>query len=172
MFSTLRQGSPVFVIFKNGPRVATAKVAQMSAQYPPQMNYIISQNPAGISAMFDLTLELDGKTETFPKVPTTSSVADFPDKGIVLSETRDGVISEINAMMGAANSEIEKMPYYEQTVANCKQILLDINPELKRGQEQAAEIAALKQQMAGMSGQLETMSALLAKALGKKTKEE
>ena len=162
----------MFVIFKNGPRIATAKVAQLSAQYPPQFNYPLQPNAAGMSPMFDMTLELDGKTDIFPKIPTTSSIAEFPDKGIILSETRDGVISEINAMMGAANSEIDKMPIYEQTVANCKQILLDINPELKRNQEQAAEIAELKQQMAGMSSQLETMSALLAKSLGKKTKEE
>ena len=171
MLSTLRQGTPVYVIFKSGPRVATAKVAQISSQYPPQFNFQMPQGGV-MSPMFDLTLEMDGKTELFQRIPVNTAVAEFPDKGIVLSETRDGVVNEINAIMGSATSEIEKMPYYEQTVANCKQILLDVNPEMKREQEQATKIAGLENKIAEMSEQIAAMSGLLSKSLGKKTKEE
>ena len=121
--------------------------------------------------MFDLTLELDGKTELFQRIPINTAIAEFPEKGIIVSETKDGVVNEINAIMGTATSEIEKMPYYEQTVANCKQILLDINPELKREQEQAAEIATLKEQLAGMSDQIAALTGMISKSLGKKKEE-
>lgn len=168
MLSTLRQGTPVFVIFRNGPRVATAKVAQISSQYPPQFNYQIPPGSPNLSPMFDLTLELDGKTELFQRIPINTSIAEFPDKGIILSETRDGVVNEITAMRGSAVTELDKRSYYEQTVANCDQILLDINPDLKREQEQANKIARLEEQISGMSDQIAALTGMLSKSLGKK----
>lgn len=172
MLSTLRQGTPVYIIFRNGPRVATAKVAQISSQYPPQFNIQMGQMGANMSPMFDLTLELDGKTELFQRIPVNTSVAEFPEKGIILSETRDGVINEVGAIRGEAVSNLEKRSFYEQTVANCDQILTEVNPELKREQEQAAKIAGLESKIAEMSEQIAAMTGLLSKTLGKKSKEE
>lgn len=171
MLSTLRQGTPVFVIFRNGPRVATAKVAQISSQYPPQFNIQMGQMGANMSPMFDLTLELDGKTELFQRIPVNTSIAEFPEKGIILSETRDGVINEVSAIRSNAVSELDKRSFYEQTVANCDQILLDVNPDLKREQEQAGKIAKLEQQLAGMSDQIAALTGMLSKTLGKKKEE-
>lgn len=171
MLSTLRQGTPVFVIFRNGPRVATAKVAQISSQYPPQFNIQMGQMGANMSPMFDLTLELDGKTELFQRIPINTSIAEFPEKGIILSETRDGVINEVSAIRSNAVSELDKRSFYEQTVANCDQILLDVNPDLKREQEQAGKIAKLEQQLAGMSDQIAALTGMLSKTLGKKKEE-
>lgn len=171
MLSTLRQGTPVFVIFRNGPRVATAKVAQISSQYPPQFNIQMGQMGANMSPMFDLTLEMDGKTELFQRIPVNTSIAEFPEKGIIISESRDGVINEVTAIRGNAVSELDKRSYYEQTVANCDQILLDVNPDLKREQEQAGKIAKLEQQLAGMSDQIAALTGMLSKSLGKKKEE-
>lgn len=172
MLSNLRPGTPVYVVFKNGPRVAIAKVSQLSSQYPPQFNFQMPQGAASMSPMFDLTLEIDGKTEQLQRIPINTSIAEFPEKGIIISETREGVANEVSAIRGQASSELEKHQFYEQTVANCDQILLDINPELKREREQAAEIAALKEQMAGMSDQIAALTGMLSKTLGKKAKEE
>lgn len=171
MLSTLRQGVPVYVIFRAGPRVATAKVAQISSQYPPQFNIQMAQMGNNMSPMFDLTLEMDGKTELFQRIPINTSVAKFPEKGIILSETRDGVINEISAIRGNAVTELDKRSFYEQTVANCDQILLDVNPELKREQEQAGKIARLEEQIAGMSDQIAALTGMLSKSLGKKKEE-
>lgn len=171
MLSTLRQGTPVYVIFRNGPRVATAKVAQISSQYPPQFNIQMGQMGANMSPMFDLTLEMDGKTELFQRIPINTTIAEFPEKGIILSETRDGVINEITAIRGTATSELDKRSFYEQTIANCDQILMDVNPDLKREQEQASKIAKLEEQIAGMSEQIAAMTGLLSKSLGKKKEE-
>ena len=68
-------------------------------------------------------------------------------------------------------SELDKRSYYEQTVANCDQILLDVNPDLKREQEQASKIAKLEEQLAGMSDQIAALTGMLSKTLGKKKEE-
>ena len=131
----------------------------------------MGQMGTNMSPMFDLTLEMDGKTELFQRIPINTSVAAFPEKGIILSETRDGVVNEVNAIRGEASSMLEKRQFYEQTVANCDQILLDINPELKREQEQANKIAKLEEQRAGMSDQIAALTGMLSKSLGKKKEE-
>lgn len=161
----------MFVVYKNGPRVATAKVAQISSQYPPQFNYQSPTNPASLSPLFNLSLEIDGKTEIFERIPINTAVAEFPDKGLVVSETRDGVVNEVQAMRSLAAAELDKRSYYEQTVVNCDQILSDINPEIKREKEQASKIAKLEEQISGMSDQIAALTGLISKSLGKKKEE-
>lgn len=163
MLSGLRPGTPVYILYKNEPRFAVAKVVQTSNLYPAQFNF----NP-----LVDLVLDIDGKTESFAKIPPNSSVAEFPDKGIILSETRDGVINEVNAMRNVSAIALEQIGAHKHIVEVCDQLLLDLNPQLKREQAQAAEIDSLKQQLAGMSDQIAALTGMLSKSLGKKTKEE
>lgn len=171
MLSTLRPGTPVFVLYKNEPRFAIAKVAQISNQYPPQFNFQQPLNPSNNALMVDLTVEVDGKTETYPRIPTNSSVAEFPDRGVIISETRDGIVNEISVIRGASQTALEQVDAHKRVIATCDQLLLDLNPQLKKEQEQANEIAVMKQQLAGMSDQIAALTGMLSKSLGKKKEE-
>ena len=179
MLSNLRPGTPVYVLYKNGPRVATAKAVQLSSQYPPQINFQAPPNPANLSPMFDLTIEIDGKTEAYQRIPVNTSVAEFPDRGVIISESRDGIVNEINAIRSASATALEQVDTHKAIISACDQLLLDLNPQLKREQEQANEIATLKQQLADMNGrfdsvtdQLATLTGMLSKSLGNKPKKE
>lgn len=121
--------------------------------------------------MFDLTIEIDGKTELYQKIPTTSAVAEFPDRGVIISETREGIINEVNAIRSASVSALEQVEAHKGVIASCDKLLLDLNPQLKREQEQANEIATLKEQLAGMSDQIAALTGMLSKTLGKKKDE-
>ena len=171
MLSGLRQNTPVYVLYKNEPRFAVGKVAQVSNQYPPQFNLQQALNPTQ-GMMVDLLVEVDGKTENFPRIPISSSIAEFPDKGIILSETREGLVNEIGAIRNASQMAIEQVDLHKRIIASCDQLLLDLNPQLKHEQEQAGKIARLEEQIAGMSEQIAAMTGLLSKSLGKKPKEE
>ena len=171
MLSGLRQGTPVYVLYKNEPRFAVGKVAQVSNQYPPQFNFQQPINPNTMGMMVDLSIEVDGKTETYPRIPINSSIAEFPDKGVILSETRDGIVNEINVIRNASQTAIDQVDLHKRIIASCDQLLLDLNPQLKHDQEQANKIARLEEQLAGMSEQIAAMTGLLSKSLGKKKEE-
>lgn len=171
MLSGLRQGTPVYVLYKNEPRFAVGKVAQVSNQYPPQFNFQQPINPNTMGMMVDLSIEVDGKTETYPRIPINSSIAEFPDKGVILSETRDGIVNEINVIRNASQTAIDQVELHKRIIASCDQLLLDLNPQLKHEQEQASKIAKLEEQIAGMSEQIAAMTGLLSKSLGKKKEE-
>ena len=169
MLSGLRQGTPVYVLYKNEPKFAVGKVAQVSNQYPPQFNFQQPLNPNNLGMMVDLSIEVDGKTETYPRIPINSSIAEFPDKGVILSETRDGIVNEINVIRNASQTAIE---LHKRIIASCDQLLLDLNPQLKHEQEQAGKIARLEEQLSGMSEQIAALTGMLSKSLGKKPKED
>lgn len=161
----------MYVLYKNEPRFAVGKVAQVSNQYPPQFNFQQPLNPNTMGMMVDLSIEVDGKTETYPRIPINSSIAEFPDKGVILSETRDGIVNEINVIRNASQTAIDQVDLHKRIIASCDQLLLDLNPQLKHDQEQANKIARLEEQLAGMSEQIAAMTGLLSKSLGKKKEE-
>lgn len=168
MLSNLRVGTPVYILYKNEPRFAVGKISQVSNQYPPQFNFQQPINPNTMGMMVDLSIEVDGKTETYPRIPINSSIAEFPDKGVILSETRDGIVNEINVIRNASQTAIDQVDLHRRIIASCDQLLLDLNPQLKHDQEQANKIARLEEQLAGMSEQIAAMTGLLSKSLGKK----
>lgn len=144
----------------------------MSNQYPnPTLGY---QQPLipGNNVAVDIAIDVDGKTETYQRIPLNSTVAEFPDKGVLISETRDGIINEVNAIRNTSQTALEQIDSHKKVIAACDQLLLDLNPQLKKDQEQAAEIATLKQQLAGMSDQIAALTGMLSKSLGKNKKEE
>ena len=170
MLSALRPGTPVYVLYKNEPRFAVAKVSQVSNQYP-NLGY---QHPLvpGNNVAVDIAIEVDGKTETYQRIPLNSTIAEFPEKGVLISETRDGIINEVNAIRSASQTAIDQVDAHRRVIAACDQLLFDLNPQLKKEQEQATEIANLKQQLSGMSEQIAALTGMLSKSLGKVKKEE
>ena len=121
--------------------------------------------------MVDLLVEIDGKTENFPRIPISSSIAEFPDRGIILSETREGLINEIGAIKNASQMALGQVDLHKRIISSCDQLLLDLNPQLKHEQEQAGKIAKLEEQLSGMSEQIAGLTAMLSKSLGKKKEE-
>lgn len=170
MLSALRAGTPVYILYKNEPRFAVGKVTQVSNQYP-QINYQQPLNP-GQNIAVDLMIEVDGKSETYQRVPLNSTIAEFPDKGVILSETRDGIINEVNAIKSASVTALQQVDMHKQIVSSCDKLLFDLNPQLRKEQEQAAEIATLKEQLSGLNEQIAALTGMLSKSLGKTKKEE
>lgn len=162
----------MYILYKNEPRFAVGKVSQVSNQYPnPNLGY---QQPLipGNNIAVDLAIEVDGKIENYQRIPLNSSIAEFPEKGVLISETRDGIINEVNAIKSASVTALQQVDMHKNVIASCDKLLLELNPQLRKEQEQATEIADLKQKLAGMSDQIAGLTAMLSKSLGKPKKEE
>lgn len=170
MLSALRPGTPVYVLYKNEPRFAVAKVSQVSNQYP---NLGYQQQPLvpGNNLAVNIVIEVDGKLESYDRIPLNSTIAEFPDKGVIISETRDGIINEVNAIKSASVTALQQVDMHKNVIASCDKLLFDLNPQLRKEEEQAKEIANLKEQLSGMSEQIAALTGMLSKSLGKKKEE-
>ncbi len=169
MLSGLRAGTPVYILYKNEPRFAVGKVSQVSNQYP-NLGY---QQPLipGNNLAVNISVEVDGKLESYERIPLNSSIAEFPEKGVIISETRDGIVNEVNAIRSASVTALQQVEMHQNVIASCDKLLFELNPQLKKDQEQAKEIATLKDQIAGMSDQIAALTGMLSKSLGKKKEE-
>jgi hypothetical protein len=109
MFSGLRQGSTLYVLDKSKePRVITGFVERVSAPHPMYPNY----NPnvsfgTNLQTVVDVTVKVGDDKKEFVGVPSSAYIHSYGD--YVISESKDGMINEVTAMMENSKSIISNV---------------------------------------------------------------
>lgn len=99
MFSGLRQGTAVYVLDKTEePKVITGYVETVSAQHPMYKTY----NPAvsfgtNMQSVVDIVVKVGNDKKEFVGVPSNAVIHSYGD--YVLSETKEGMLQEVDAML-------------------------------------------------------------------------
>lgn len=163
MFQSMTQGATLFVLYKNEPRVERGRIVSINTHIP-------QFNPSQPQAMFggmvtDLTVAVGSETIPFAGLPATASVANFPDKGIFVSEDQGLVINELTSMRDNSQRIVDSYDAHKALRDKCDALLLSLNPEKQKEMQNAKEMADLK-------GELAEMRKMLSAFLGTKQKEE
>ena len=163
MFQGLSQGATLYILYKNDPRMERGRVISVNTHLP-------QFNPAQPQAMFngmvtDLTVAVGNETIPFAGLPATASVANFPDKGMFVSEDQGMVVNEITAMRDNSQRIVESYDAHKAMRDKCDALLLSLNPERQKEMQNAKEMADLK-------GELAEMKEMLSAFLGSQTKEK
>ena len=159
----MTQGATLFVLYKNDPRLEKGRIVSVNTHLP-------QFNPSQPQAMFggmvtDLTVAVGSETIPFAGLPATASVANFPDKGIFVSEDQGLVINELTSMRDNSQRIVESYDAHKALRDKCDALLLSLNPEKQKEMQNAKEMADLK-------GELAEMKRMLSAFLGAKPKEE
>lgn len=159
----MTQGATLFVLYKNEPRVERGRIVSINTHIP-------QFNPSQPQAMFggmvtDLTVAVGSETIPFAGLPATASVANFPDKGIFVSEDQGLVINELTSMRDNSQRIVDSYDAHKALRDKCDSLLLSLNPEKQKEMQNAKEMADLK-------GELAEMRKMLSAFLGTKQKEE
>lgn len=159
----MNQGATLYILYKNDPRLEKGRIVSVNTHLP-------QFNPSQPQAMFggmvtDLTVALGSETIPFAGLPATASVANFPDKGIFVSEDQGLIINELTSMRDNSQRIVESYDAHKALRDKCDALLLSLNPERQKEMQNAKEMAELK-------GELSEMKKLLSAFLGAKTKEE
>ncbi len=164
MFQALTQGAPLYILYKNEPRTETGHIVSVNTHLP-QFNP--NQPQAMLGGMVtDLTVSVGGETLPFAGLPASASVANFPDKGMFISENQAMLVSEITAMRDNSKRIVESYESNRAMLDKCEALLLSLNPEMQKEARNAREMEELK-------GQLAEMKEMLSAVLGtNKIKEE
>lgn len=163
MFQSLQQGATLYVLYKNEPRVEKSRVLSLNT-HVPQFNP--SQPQAMFSGMVtDLTVSIGSDTIPFAGLPATASVANFPDKGLFISEDQGLVINELTAMRDNSQRIVDSYEAHKTLRDKCDALLLSLNPEKQKEMQNAKDVAELK-------GELADLKRMLSAVLGTKTKED
>ena len=172
MLSGLRQGTPIYVLYKNELKVAVGEVVSVSNPVPQFGTTYTAGVLAPPKMTVDVKVRIDGETVDFQKLPADQTIADFGPNGVVVSESKDAILNEIDGFKKLSERALADIPKHQQIVKGCEQMLCDLNPQIRKDNEQAQEILNLKQGMSELRDDLADIKALLSKSINRKTKDE
>ena len=124
MFQGMSQGTTLYVLYKNEPRMEKGRVVSVNTHLP-------QFNPSQPQAMFggmvtDLTVALGSETIPFAGLPATASVANFPDKGIFVSEDQGLVVNELTSMRDNSQRIVDSYDAHKALRDKCDALLISL----------------------------------------------
>lgn len=164
MFSSLRQDSLFYILDKRSkPTLTVARVAAVSnpaPKYSPGTNPL---NPLlnGMETTVDITVNVDGQNTDFRKVPSNLSI--YGENGIVISDSREAMNAEIEAMRENSRKIIDSVDYNRTVVEQCGVMLEQLNPSMAQDRERENRLSGLEERMGSMEAVLAEMNKTLKK---------
>lgn len=163
MFQALSQGATLYILRKNDMTMDAGRILSVNTHLP-QFNP--SQPQAMLAGMVtDITVSVGSETIPFAGLPASASVANFPEKGIFVSENQALVMNEVTAIRDNSQRIVDGYEPNKAMVARCDELLLSLNPEKQKEVQAAKEMTELRNEVA-------EMRRMLSVVLGAKTKEE
>ena len=152
MFQSLRPNNQLYILRKDTPILEIGTVISVSMPTPKyQMQPVFGQQ----EMVVDIVVKVNNEDITYQKVPATLDIADFGNNGVVISDSRDAMNSEILSLKKRNEDIVNNIDKNKEVISNCEKILLELNPELAEKQAQQQEINNLRQQMNDMSKTME-----------------
>lgn len=172
MFQELRTAAPIYILYKSEPRIAIGEVINRSDP-KPQFGTTTYQNGMIMPprSVVDVMVRISDEVVKLQDLPAEASIADS-GKGMVVSESRDAIISEINGYKMSSRRALDEIEKHQHIVEQCDVMLAELNPQLKKEAEQSAEIENLKKGMADLQDTLVDLRGMLTEALKRGTKKE
>lgn len=171
MFSGLRQNS-LFYILEKGDTVSLkiGQVVSVSNPQPKYNQYQPLQPYAQPETTVDIKVKIGDETLDFKQLPSNLSIVNFGQNGMVVSESKEAMCAEVEAMLRNSNSILDSIPYHKKVITSCDEMLRQLNPQFAKEKEQEEKIGVLEQKMGGIENTLSQMMGMLSEAVGPKSK--
>ena len=141
-FQNLRTNHQIYILHKDSiPTLEIGKVTAVSLPVPKYGNSSMYND-----LVLDITVDIDGKSFNFQKIPANSEIADFGNN-IVLTVGKDAMNSELLSMKQRSLDIINSVEYHQSIVQGCDEILQTLNPEIAEKQKQEQENRQLREEI-------------------------
>lgn len=164
MFSALRQGSLFYILEKgDSPKLKVGYVVSVSSPAPKyNMNY---SQPFSMESTVDITVKVGDENQEFKQIPGSLSIANFGISNIVISESKEDMSKEVDAMLRTSKQIINSIPYHESVIISCEEILRELNPQFAKQKDQEDKINNLETKVGGIENTLDDIRQMLSQAL-------
>lgn len=163
MFSGLRQGTVLHILDKTGePKVVTGYVENVTAPHPMYKTY----NPAvsfgtNLQSVVDIIVKIGNEKKEFVGIPSNSTIHSYGD--YVISETKEGMIQEVDAMLQNSKSVLASIEQHKTNIEACENILKQLNPVYAKEQERDDAINDISGRMDRMEDVLARLESMLTR---------
>lgn len=161
MFSALNQGSLIYILDKTDqPKL---KIGQITSISQPKIDY--SQQYGGFNnpSSIDLKVTIDGTVYEYNSIPSNNSLVTYNNGKITLSETKQGLQSEVESILQNSKQIVEKIDVYKQNIVDCENILKQLNPQFAKDKERDERLNSLEERFGGVEDRLDKIINLINK---------
>lgn len=166
MFQGLRTNSLFYVLDKGeNPNLQIGQVVSVSN---PQTKYPTFNNgftPHPMETVVDVKVKLGDEEVDFKQLPANGQIAN--DKNLVVSDNKDAMSSEVDAMLRQSKAILESVDYNKRVVESCEGMLQQLNPQIAKEKEQAEKINKLEGKVSGIEGKIDKMMGWLQQTMSK-----
>lgn len=154
MFQNLRVGSPIYILHKTEPKLIVGEVSSVSLPVPV-LNQVyqagVFQQP---KTTVDVKVKYNGEVIDYQKLPSEMSIADFGNSGMVISESKDSIINEVQILKNNSANILDSIEKHKKIMEECDVMLQTLNPSVKQEAERNKEMEAMKSEMKEMKEML------------------
>lgn len=97
-----------------------------------------------------MILTLRRYAKTFANVSANLNLVDTGEGGYVISDDKTAITNEVERLGALSQNVLDSIPYHKRMVSACKQMMLSLNPSLKKESERDEEIANLRKDFSEM----------------------
>ena len=162
MFSALNQGSIIYILDKTERH--KFKVGEIISISQPKVDY----NSTGQFGQYqantvDIKVNIDGNTYEYNSIPSSYSVITYNNGKITLSETKQGLQSEVESILQNSKQIVDKINVYKQNITDCENILKELNPQFAKDKERDERLNSLEERFGGVEDRLDKIINLINK---------
>ena len=96
--------------------------------------------------VLDITVDVEGKSTNFQKLPANGEIADFGNN-IVVATSKEAMSSEVASMKQRSMDILNSIEQHQSIICGCDEILKVLNPEIAEKQRQEQENKALREEI-------------------------
>lgn len=160
MFSALSQGSLIHILEKTDG--LKYKVGEVIGVTQPNIYGSGFGTPSFPNNNITLKVKVDGKVVDYPEVPSATSVASYNNGSVILSETKDGLQTQVESILQSSRQIVNNIESYKKSIADCEDILKDLNPQFAKDKERDDRINGLDSKVTSMETKLDKILNALA----------
>ena len=141
-FQNLRNNHQIYILYKDAtPTLEMGKITYISVPVPKY-----GTNNMYNDLVLDMTVEVDGKSTNFQKLPANNEIADFGNN-IVVATSKEAMNNEVLSMKQRSMDILNSLEQHQSIIKGCDEILQALNPEIAEKQRQEQENKALREEI-------------------------
>ncbi len=147
MFSSLQQGSTVYILDKTeNLKLKLGEVIGVSA-----LKF------QSFGSTVDLKINVDGNTQDYSNIPSNNSIVSYNNGKIIISETKQGLQNEVESILQTSKQIVNNIETYKQNIANCEEILKELNPQFAKDKERDDRLNNLELKFQGVENKIDKL---------------
>lgn len=159
----MRQSGTVYILTKGDTLALKTGVVQSVSSPVTKFGTQLMPGQFQQDTVIDLTVKVGDELLTFKQLPSASVIASSGN--MVVSESRDAMVAEVENMMRTSKEVLESVDYHKNALEACESIMCSLNPRLAEEKEQKEKIETLERKLGGIEDTVGDLKELLLKAL-------